>query len=84
MPNESHICRICRRVLFLKKSRRVLLTNLPRSSMVQERIDGLKNVNREDYRVARGTGTPKDRDEVKRREVLSLELCFKVGQEMLS
>jgi hypothetical protein len=52
--------------------------------MVQERIDGLKKVNREDYRVARGTGTPKDRDEVKRREVLSLELCFKVGQEMLS
>jgi hypothetical protein len=83
MPNESHICRICRRVLILKKGR-VLLTNLPRSSMVQERIDGLKKVNREEYRVARGTGTPKDRDEVKRREVLSLELCFKVGQEMLS
>ena len=42
MPNESRICRTCRRVLILKKSRRVLLDSLPRSSIRQERIVGLK------------------------------------------
>ena len=39
MPNESRICRICRRLLILKKRRRVLLASLS------------KKLNREDYEV---------------------------------
>jgi hypothetical protein len=42
MPNERRICRICSRVLILKKRRRVLLASLPRSSIGQKRIAGLK------------------------------------------
>jgi hypothetical protein len=42
MPNESRICRICRRVLILEKRRRVLLSSLSRSSIGQKRIAGLK------------------------------------------
>jgi hypothetical protein len=42
MPNESRICRICRRVLILKKGR-VLLASLSLSSIIQKRIAGLKN-----------------------------------------
>jgi hypothetical protein len=43
MPNESRICRICRRVLILKRRSRVLLASLPQSSIGQKRIAGLKN-----------------------------------------
>jgi hypothetical protein len=49
MPNESRLCRICRRVLILKKRRIVLLASLPQSSTGQKRVAGLKN--REDYGV---------------------------------
>ena len=49
IPNESRICRIFRRVLILTKSRTVLLTSFPKSSIGQKRIDGLKKLNREDY-----------------------------------
>ena len=41
MPNESRICRICRRGLIKKK--RVLLASLPQSRIGQKRIAGLKN-----------------------------------------
>jgi len=51
IPNEIRICRICRRVLILKKRRRVLLTSLPRSSIGQKRIAGPEKLNREDYGV---------------------------------
>ena len=37
MPNESRICRICRRVLILKRRRRALLGSLPQSSIGQKR-----------------------------------------------
>jgi hypothetical protein len=50
MPNESRICRICRRILILKRRRR-LLPSLPRSSIGQKRIAGPEKQNREDYGV---------------------------------
>jgi hypothetical protein len=37
----------------LTKSRRVLLTSLPQSSIGQKRIAGLKKLNRQDYRVGK-------------------------------
>ena len=43
LPNESRICRICRRGIILKKKRRMLLASLPQSSLGQKRIAGLKN-----------------------------------------
>ncbi len=42
IPNESRICRICRRVI-LQKKRRVLLASLLQSSIGQKRIAGLQN-----------------------------------------
>ena len=52
MPNESRICRICRRVLILiKKERRVLLASLLQSSIGQKRIAGLKNYGVDKYWV---------------------------------
>ena len=51
MPNESRICKICRRVFILKKGRRVLLSSLPLSSIRQKRIAGPEKLNREDYGV---------------------------------
>ncbi len=50
MPNESRTCRICRRVLILKKTK-VLLASLPQSSIGQKLIDWLKKLIREDYGV---------------------------------
>jgi len=50
MPNESRMCRKCRRVLNQKK-RRVLLSRFPRSSTGQKHIFGPEKLNREDYGV---------------------------------
>ncbi len=48
MPNESRICRICRRGAYPKKKKKKSvasdqLASLPRSSIGQKRIAGLKN-----------------------------------------
>ncbi len=52
MPNESQICRICMRVLILKKKRRrVLLASLPQVKYKSETYCWTQKLNREDYGV---------------------------------